>query len=62
MAVGDFYVPTEKDELDNWIEQELEKLAAKEKTLQSKRALISLEMESLKKSLYTKFQDNINLD
>jgi len=62
MAVGDFYVPTEKDELDNWIEEELEKLAAKEKTLQSKRALISLEMESLKKSLYTKFQDNINLD
>jgi len=62
MAIGDFYVPTEKDDLDNWIEQELETLAAKEKTLQSKRALVSLEMESLKKSLYTKFQDNINLD
>jgi len=62
MAFGDFYVPTEKDDLDSWIEQELERLTAKEKTLQSKRAFISLEMESLKKSLYTKFQDNINLD
>jgi len=62
MAIGDFYVPTEKDDLDNWIDQELETLNAKEKTLQSRRAFISLEMESLKKSLYTKFQDQINLD
>jgi len=62
MAIGDFYVPTEKDDLDSWIDQELETITGKEKTLQSRKALISLEMESLKKSLYTKFQDNINLD
>jgi len=62
MAIGDFYVPTEKDDLDSWIDQELETLNAKEKSLQSRRAFISLEMESLKKSLYTKFQDQINLD
>jgi len=62
MAIGDFYVPHEKEDLDNWIEQELETLTAKEKTLQSQTALISLEMESLKKTLYTKFRDNINLD
>jgi len=62
MALGDFFVPTEQDELDSWIEKELEKLTAKEKTLQSRRAFISLEMDTLKKSLYTKFQDNINLD
>lgn len=62
MAVGTFYVPTEMDELDSWIEKEIETLTAKEKTLQGRKAYISLEMESLKKALYTKLQENINLD